>query len=95
MKSIITLIITIVLFLVAIVVGLKNQQVVNLNYIVAQSEIRLATLLAIIFVIGFVASGIITMMFYLQLKIKNRQLLKMTKRQGKELDELRSLPAKD
>jgi len=95
MKSIITLVITILLFLIAIVVGLKNQQVVNINYIVAQSEIRLATLLAIIFVIGFVASGIIAMMFFLKLKIKNRQLLKMTKRQSKELNELRALPAKD
>lgn len=95
MKSIITLVITILLFLVAIVVGLKNQQVVNLNYIVAQSEIRLATLLAIIFVIGFVTSGIIAMLFFLKLKIKNRQLLKMTKRQSKELNELRALPAKD
>ncbi|HEY5715438.1 MAG TPA: lipopolysaccharide assembly protein LapA domain-containing protein [Psychromonas sp.] len=95
MKSIITLVITILLFLIAIVVGLKNQQVVNINYIVAQSEIRLATLLAIIFVIGFIASGIIAMMFFLKLKIKNRQLLKMTKRQSKELNELRALPAKD
>ena len=95
MKSVITLIITILLFLVAIVIGLKNQQVVNLNYIVAQSEIRLATLLAIIFVIGFVASAVIAMLFYVKLKIKNRQLLKMTKRQDKELEQLRTLPVKE
>ncbi len=95
MKSVITLIITIVLFLVAIVIGLKNQQIVNLNYIVAQSEIRLATLLAIIFAIGFVASAVIATLFYVKLKIKNRQLLKMTKRQDKELEQLRALPVKE
>jgi len=31
----------------------------------------------------------------LKLKIKNRQLLKMTNRQSKELNELRALSAKD
>jgi lipopolysaccharide assembly protein A len=95
MKRIITLIIAILLFVIAALLGLKNQQLVNINYLLAQSEMRLSTLLAIIFLIGFVASGTLAMLFYLKLKIKNRQLLKMTKKQTKELDELRALPAKD
>ena len=95
MKNFITLVITILLFAIAIVLGLKNQQLVDFNYLVAQSEIRLATLLAIIFLIGFVAASTLAMLFYLKLKIKNRQLLKMTNRQSKELNELRALPVKD
>jgi len=95
MKNFITLVITILLFAIAIVLGLKNQQLVDFNYLVAQSEIRLATLLAIIFLIGFVAASTLAMLFYLKLNIKNRQLLKMTNRQSKELNELRALPVKD
>jgi len=95
MKRFVTLIITILLFVVAVVLGLKNQQVVNLNYLVAQSEIRLSTLLAIIFLIGFFTSSVIAMLFFVKLKIKNRQLLKMNKRQSKELNDLRALPVKD
>lgn len=95
MKRIITLIITILFFVVAALLGLKNQQLVNINYLLAQSEMRLSTLLAIIFLIGFTASGTIAVLYYLRLKIKNRQLLKMNKKQSKELDELRALPVKD
>ncbi|MGB5445735.1 MAG: lipopolysaccharide assembly protein LapA domain-containing protein [Psychromonas sp.] len=95
MKNFITLVILILLFVIAILLGLKNHQVVNFNYLVAQSEIRLATLLAITFLLGFVVSVAISVLFYLKLKIKNRQLLKMTNRQSKELNELRALPVKD
>ncbi|MFT6927454.1 MAG: putative membrane protein [Psychromonas sp.] len=95
MKRIITLIITILFFVVAALLGLKNQQLVNINYLLAQSEMRLATLLAIIFLIGVITSGIIAVLFSLKLKIKNRQLLKMNKKQSKELNELRALPVKD
>lgn len=95
MKNFITLVITILLFVIAIVLGLKNQQAINFNYLVAQSEIRLATLLAIIFLIGFIVSSTLSFLFYLKLKLKNRQLLKITNRQNKELNELRALSAKD
>lgn len=95
MKRIITLIIAILLFVIAALLGLKNQQLVNINYLLAQSEMRLSTLLAIIFLIGFAASGTLAVYFYLRLKIKNRQLLKMNKKHSKELNESRALPAKD
>ena len=70
MKRIITLIIAILLFVIAALLGLKNQQLVNINYLLAQSEMRLSTLLAIIFLIGFIASGALGVLFYLRLKIK-------------------------
>ena len=35
------------------VLGLKNQQLVTLHFLVAQNELRLSTLLAIIFAMGF------------------------------------------
>jgi len=95
MKRIITLIIAILLFVIAALLGLKNQQLVNVNYLLAQSEMRLSTLLAIIFLIGFITSGTLAVLFYLRLKIKNRQLLKMNKKHSKEINELRALPVKD
>ncbi len=89
MKRFLTLIVTVLLFAVAVVLGLKNQQFINVNYLIAQSEMRLATLLAIIFMLGFVVSAIFATLFYFKLKMKNRLLRKHNKKLCKELDQLR------
>lgn len=86
MKRFLTLIITVLLFVIAVVLGLKNQQVINVNYLVAQSEIRLATLLALVFLLGFLVSSTVYVAFYLKLKMKNRQLRKINSKQRKELN---------
>jgi len=95
MKRFLTLVVIILLFTIAIVLGLKNQQAVNINYLLAQSEIRLSTLLAINFLFGFIISGCFGISFYLRLAMKNRQLRKLNKKQHKELNLLRSSTEKD
>ncbi len=94
MKLFFTLAVTIFLFAVAVILGLKNQELVNINYLVAQSEMRLSTLFAILFLIGFVVSSLIGIFFYMKLKMKNRKLRKLNKKQRKELNQLRTLPVK-
>ncbi|MCG6199804.1 lipopolysaccharide assembly protein LapA domain-containing protein [Psychromonas antarctica] len=89
MKRFLTLIVTVFLFVIAIVLGLKNQQLMNVDYLVAQSEIRLSTLLAITFLLGFVVAVIFGVFFYLKLKVINRKLCKINKKQYKELEQLR------
>lgn len=91
MKRFLTLVITLVLFAITLVIGLKNQQLVNINYLVAQSEVALSALLAVLFMVGFICSVFFTSLFYLKLKMKNRQLHKLNKKQRKELNKLRSL----
>lgn len=95
MKRFITLVFIILLFVIAIIIGLKNQQVVNINYLLAQSEIRLSTLLAINFLLGFIASGCFATFFYLRLGLKNRGLRKLNNKQRKELSQLRTTLEKD
>lgn len=95
MKRFLTLVLILLLFVIAIVIGLKNQQAVNINYLLAQSEIRLSTLLAINFMFGFIVSVFFGTFFYLRLTMKNRHLRKLNKKQRKELNLLRSMPEKD
>ena len=95
MKRLITLVVIILFFILAVVIGLKNQQLINLNYLIAQNEIRLSTLLAIIFSIGFIVSMLVNSFFYLKLKVQNLHLRKLNKKQRKELNELRSLSVKE
>ncbi|WP_413701339.1 LapA family protein [Psychromonas sp. KJ10-10] len=95
MKRFILLVLLVLLFIIAIVLGLKNQQTVNINYILAQSDIRLSTLLAINFMLGFIVSACIGMLFYLRLMMKTRNLRKLNKNQRKELSLLRATDTKD
>ncbi|MGO1246128.1 MAG: LapA family protein [Oceanisphaera sp.] len=95
MKIIISLIVLIILFAVGLTLGTQNDQSVHVNYLLAQGDYRLSSLLAIIFVAGFVVGWIVFGFVLLRLRMKNSGLRKKVERQHKELEELRALPIKD
>lgn len=67
---------------------MKNQQLINVNYLLAQSEMHLSTLLAITFMIGFSIAGVFMSWLYLRLKVSNKLLRRANNKQRKELDKL-------
>lgn len=95
MKRFLTILITIVFLIIVIVIGLKNQQLITVNYIIAQNELRLSTLLAIIFTLGFAGALSLVSYFYLILKMKNRKLRKINIKQRKELNNVRDRIAQE
>lgn len=95
MKIIIGLIILAILFAVGITLGTQNEQLVQVNYLLAQGEYRLSSLLAVIFVAGFIIGWLVFSLVLLRLKMKAKGLQKKVERQQKELTELRALPLKD
>ena len=95
MKRFLTILITVLFFILAVIIGLKNQQLVSINFLVAQNELRLSTLLAIVFSFGFSVAVCLASYFYLALKIKNRYLRKLNLKQRRELNDLRTNPEKD
>jgi putative membrane protein len=80
--KIIKIILVIALFLVALALGAQNQEVVSFNYLLAQGEFHLSTLLGVVFVAGFALAWLIfgTLQLKSQLTIRklNRQLKKAT-----------------
>ena len=90
MKRFLTILITVLFFVIAVILGLKNQQVVTLHFLVAQNELRLSTLLAIVFVVGFSIAVIFFSYFYVALKMKNRRLRKINVKQHKIINDLRA-----
>ncbi|RJG48653.1 LapA family protein [Motilimonas pumila] len=95
MKAFLIAVVVFLFFAVAVFLGLKNEALVNFNYLIAQTDIRLSTLLAIVFGIAFTLGAIISSGLYMKVKLANGRLQKKIKRQNKELDELRTLPLKD
>ena len=87
-KYVLGFIIILAIVLVAITVGANNDQIITFNYIVAQSQFQLSTLVAILFGLGLILGWFITGFFYLKLKIKNMALSRQIKRQTLQINEL-------
>ncbi|WP_386692927.1 MULTISPECIES: LapA family protein [unclassified Lonepinella] len=90
LKYLLGLVVTIAVILVAITVGANNDQVITFNYIVAESDFKLSTLVAILFGLGLILGWLITGIFYLRIKIKNMALSRQIKRQTQQINELTS-----
>lgn len=88
MKYILGLIIALAIVIVAVTIGANNDQVIAFNYVVAKSELRLSTLVAILFGFGLILGWLITGLFYLKVKLHNIALNRRIKRQAQQINEL-------
>lgn len=88
MKYILGLIIVLTVVIVGITIGANNDQLITFNYVIAQSEIRLSTLVAVLFGFGLILGWFLTGIFYLKLKLQNLALNRRVKRQSQQITEL-------
>lgn len=88
MKYIFGLIIALAIVIVGVTIGANNDQVITFNYIIAKSEFRLSTLVAILFGFGLILGWLITGFFYLKVKLQNIALNRRVKRQAQQISEL-------
>ncbi|AGO15946.1 lipopolysaccharide assembly protein LapA domain-containing protein [Glaesserella parasuis] len=88
MKYILGIIIVLAIILVAVTIGANNDQLITFNYIIAKSELRLSSLVAILFGFGLILGWLITGFFYLKVKLQNIALNRRVKRQAQQISEL-------
>lgn len=88
LKYILGLVVFLAIVIVAVTIGADNDQIITFNYIIAKSEVRLSTLVAILFGLGLLLGWLITGLFYLKLKFKNISLTRQIKRQTLQINEL-------
>ena len=89
-KYILGFMIAVAVILVGITIGANNDQLITFNYVIAQSELRLSTLVAILFGFGLILGWLITGIFYLKIKLQNIALNRRVKRQSQQITELTS-----
>lgn len=87
-KYILGIVIFMAIVLVAITIGANNDQIITFNYIVAESQFQLSSLVAILFGLGLILGWLITAFFYIKLKLKNMALARQVKRQTLQINEL-------
>lgn len=88
LKYILGFMMVLAIIIVAITIGANNDQLITFNYVVAKSELRLSTLVAILFGFGLILGWFITGFFYLKLKLQNIALNRRVKRQAQQISEL-------
>lgn len=70
MKGILIFIAVVVLLAIFGFIGSQNSQLINVNFIIAQAEIRLSTLMAIVLLIGAIIGLLMMMTSWLALRVK-------------------------
>lgn len=70
MKGIILLILAIILVMIAVVVGFRNSDVVTINYLIAQLDMRISTFMVVCILIGFFLGFSTILTKYLALKVR-------------------------
>nr|WP_275974537.1 lipopolysaccharide assembly protein LapA domain-containing protein [Shewanella algicola] len=94
-RSFIVIVLIGLLFVLALLFGAKNEQIVTLSYFIAEGEYRLPVVLASVFFGGFIISWIFASFYILKLKLalrkSNKALKKFTTVDAINID----APAKD
>ncbi|AUD60465.1 putative lipopolysaccharide assembly protein A [Shewanella hafniensis] len=69
MKSFVATVLVALLFILALIFGARNEQVVTISYFVAQGEYRLPVVLAVVFFAGFILSWLVASYYIVRLKL--------------------------
>lgn len=90
MKYLLIFLLVLVILVVSMTLGAHNDQVITFNYLLAQGEYRVSTLLATLFAIGFALGWIICALFYLQVRISLARARRKIKRLELQLERSRA-----
>lgn len=76
MRTVLALIVLTVVVALALTLGAENQQFIRLNYLLAQDEFRLSTLLVMLFAAGFACAALLFGLLLLRARLSLRRLRK-------------------
>lgn len=74
MKYLLIFLLVLAIFVISVTLGAQNDQQVTFNYLLAQGEYRISTLLAVLFAAGFAIGWLICGLFWLRVRVSWRAL---------------------
>lgn len=69
MKYLLILLVVLAIFVISVTLGAQNDGVVTFNYLLAQGEFHISTLLASLFAVGFLLGWAICGLFWLRVRV--------------------------
>lgn len=76
MKHLFAVILFVILLIIALIVGAQNEQIVEVNYLLARQQLTVSALMAILLFSGFVLGMLAFSVVWFKLKWQNNQLQK-------------------
>jgi len=70
MKGVVLFIIAIILVMIAVIVGFRNAEVVTINYLIAQVDMKISSFMLVCLFIGFFLGFTTILTKYLALKVR-------------------------
>ena len=83
--KIIKIVAVIALFLIALALGSQNQISVNFNYLLAQGDFHLSSLLGVVFVSGFGLAWLVFGNMHMRSQLRIHRLKKQLNKQSKQV----------
>jgi len=68
-KYLLIFLLVLAIFVISITLGAQNDQLVTFNYLLAQGEYRISSLLAVLFAAGFAIGWLICGLFWLKVRV--------------------------
>ncbi|WP_220488094.1 lipopolysaccharide assembly protein LapA domain-containing protein [Shewanella sp. SR44-3] len=81
-RSFIAIILVGLFFVLALIFGAKNEQLVTVSYFIAEGEYRLPLVLAVVFFGGFMLSWLFAFFYIAKLKLALRKAHKLLSKKG-------------
>ncbi len=89
MKYLLIFLLVLAIFVISLTLGAQNDQQVTFNYLLAQGEYRISTLLAVLFATGFIIGWLICGLFWLRVRVQLARAERKVKRLENQLTPLR------
>ncbi|MBK4715837.1 MULTISPECIES: LapA family protein [Tenebrionibacter/Tenebrionicola group] len=85
MKYILILLLVLAIFIVSVTLGAQNGTQVHFNYLIAQDDFSISTLLAVLFGAGFIIGWLICGLFWLRVRVSLMRAERKIKRLEQQL----------
>ena len=92
-KYLLIFLLVLAIFVVSVTLGAQNDQQVTFNFLLAQGEYRISTLLAILFAAGFAIGWLICGLFWLRVRVSLSRAERKIKRLEQQIAPAPTAPA--
>ncbi len=92
-KYLLIFLLVLAIFVVSVTLGAQNDQQVTFNFLLAQGEYRISTLLAVLFAAGFAIGWLICALFWLRTRVSLARAERKIKRLEQQIAPASTAPA--
>lgn len=92
MKYLLIFLLVLAIFVISVTLGAQNDQLVTFNYLLAQGEYRVSSLLAVLFAAGFAIGWLVCGLFWLKVRVSLARAERKIKRLENQIAPVTDVP---